>query len=453
MGDPVRLRQVLINLLSNAVKFTNIGTVKLLASVKNAEDETVTIHFEIKDSGIGMTPEQIEKIFEPFIQADDSVTRRFGGTGLGLAITKNIIELMGGTLAVESMVGVGSRFCFDLTFDLIDDDIFSVSEKIIVNDFEKPNFEGEVLICEDNTLNQRVVCDHLARVGLKTVVAYNGKEGVDIVASRLEAKEKPFDLIFMDIHMPVMDGLDAAAKIAKMGVKTPVIALTANVMSNDLELYKVSGMSDTVGKPFTSQDLWRCLIKYLPVVSYTSVDKRRQMVDDEKIQKQLRTNFVKDNQDILAQIKTAVDTGDIKLAHRLVHTLKSNAGQIGEKNLQEAAAIAENKLSGSRSMLKKEHLPALETELESVLLKLSPLLLEASRRHTAELIDPQKILKLFERLEPMLREKDTGCLEFLDEIYTVPGTEELAQQIEDYNFKQALQTLEVLKRKLVHRHG
>jgi len=265
LGDPVRLRQVLTNLLANAVKFTNVGTVKLFASIANKSNDCVTINFAVSDSGIGMTQEQIAKIFEPFVQADDSVTRKFGGTGLGLAIAKDIIELMGGTLTVESTMGAGSKFSFMLTFALIDDSAELASHKIVENKLEKPNFKGEVLVCEDTSMNQLVICNHLARVGLKTVVAHNGKEGIDIVAEHIRKGEKPFDLIFMDIYMPVMDGLEAASKILEMGVKTPIVALTANMMSSDLEHYRTSGMSDYLGKPFTAQELWRCLLKFIPV--------------------------------------------------------------------------------------------------------------------------------------------------------------------------------------------
>jgi PAS domain S-box-containing protein len=270
-GDPIRLRQAIVNLLSNAVKFTNSGMVKFLASIVRSDEKTTTIAFEVKDSGIGMSPEQIAKVFDPFIQGDDSITRRFGGTGLGLAITKSIIELMGGTLVVESAVGIGSRFTFELTFDLIDGGEGVVAEeKIIVDSDNKPNFKGEVLVCEDNSLNQQVITDHLERVGIRPVIAENGKEGIDILTERMKNPDgsvnyTPFDLILMDIHMPVMDGLEAASKIKEMGIKTPVVAITANIMSNDIELYKTGGMSDCIGKPFTAKTLWSCLVKYLKI--------------------------------------------------------------------------------------------------------------------------------------------------------------------------------------------
>jgi CheY-like chemotaxis protein len=266
LGDPTRLRQVIINILSNAVKFTNTGSVKMAATIKGQSNDAITIHFEIKDSGIGMTDKQIAKIFEPFTQAESGTTRKYGGTGLGLAITKSIIDLMDGKLSVESTPGVGSKFIFELTFKTIDVAV-EQEEPVKIKHIDKPAFEGEVLLCEDNKMNQQLICDHLSRVGLKTTVAENGKEGIEAVKNRIQSGKKRFDLIFMDIHMPVMDGLEAAAEINKLNTGTSIVAMTANIMTDDREQYITHGMVDCVGKPFTSQELWRCLLKHLVPVN------------------------------------------------------------------------------------------------------------------------------------------------------------------------------------------
>jgi signal transduction histidine kinase/CheY-like chemotaxis protein len=261
MGDPLRLRQVFINLLSNAVKFTNSGIVKLYAGIIEKTDKTITMQFEIKDSGIGMTKEQVENLFEPFNQSDPKDRKKASGTGLGLTISKSIIEKMGGVITVESNPGLGTKFHFELTFDTVDDnDMFD--QKLIMHEFDMPTFEGEILLCEDNEMNQQVICEHLSRVGLKTTVAENGKVGVQMVEDRINNGEKMFDLVFMDIHMPVMDGLEAAGEISKLDGDLPIVAMTANIMSNDKEIYRMNGMTDCVNKPFTSQELWKCLIKY-----------------------------------------------------------------------------------------------------------------------------------------------------------------------------------------------
>ena len=264
LGDPTRLRQIFVNLLSNAIKFTHAGMVKLLSEIINTSYDSVTIHFEIKDSGIGMTPEQIEKIFEPFTQAETGTMRKYGGTGLGLAITKNIVEMMGGVLSVESTLGVGGKFSFDMVFKTIPvTENEKYEKKLLLNEIEKPTFDGEILVCEDNSMNQFVIKEHLARIGINTVIAENGKVGVDKVKERMQSGEKMFDMIFMDMHMPVMDGFEASAEIFNLNVNIPMVAMTANIMAEDLEVYKASGLPDCLSKPFTSQELWRCLLKYL----------------------------------------------------------------------------------------------------------------------------------------------------------------------------------------------
>ncbi|MCL2819584.1 MAG: ATP-binding protein [Oscillospiraceae bacterium] len=447
VGDPIRLRQVIMNILSNAVKFTNVGVIKLLATIVKTEENKITIYFEVRDSGIGMKKEQVSRIFEPFMQADGSVTRRFGGTGLGLAITKNIIELMGGTLEVESALGVGSRFGFELTFDTIDDDDITVqTPKKIFSDIEIPKFAGDALICEDSNLNQRVIHDHLTMVGINAVVADNGQEGVEIVTARAHRGEKPFDIIFMDIHMPVMDGLEAASQIAALGVKSPIIAITANVMSNDLELYKENGFNDFIGKPFTSQQLWGCLSNYLPIEGYSIVDRHRQSVEYEKQQKQRRYYFAQSNKTTYAEIVKAYETGDVIFAHRLAHTLKGNAGQIGEKKLQSAAAAVELMLSKGRKPLEKEKMEDLKRELQSVIEGLEPLLKENESRFIEAIIDKDDISAILNKLENILEVNETASRKMLPELYAIKGAEELAKNIDDFEFKLAAEELSKLKK-------
>ena len=331
-----------------------------------------------------MTPEQIEGIFKPFAQAETGTTRKYGGTGLGLSIAKGIIEMMGGKLSVESEPGIGSKFSFELTLDTIDASEKDLLEsKITPMNLRKPIFSGEVLLCEDNAMNRQVICEHLARVGLKTVVAENGKIGADMAQNRMLSGEKQFDLIFMDMHMPVMDGFEAATKILALNTGVPVVALTANVMEHDKKLYESHGITGYLGKPFTSRELWRRLARYLPVENYTYIASRYQSTEDEKIQKRLKATFVKSNQAVCAEIMKAVDAGDIKTAHRLAHTLKSNAGQIGENKLQ-AAAVVERNLSEGKSRLDMHEMRSLEAELGYVLEELAPLPAEPKKKAEAE---------------------------------------------------------------------
>jgi len=387
LGDPTRMRQILVNLLSNAVKFTNTGTVNLYAEIKNMSENTVTMEFEVKDSGIGMTSEQIEKIFDPFTQAETGTTRQYGGTGLGLSITRNILELMGSSLLVESTPGLGSKFSFSLTFDTIDateDDLYH--KKVLLNELEKPVFSGEVLLCEDNPMNQQVICEHLTRIGLKTTVAWNGRIGFDMVRRRILSEKKQFDLIFMDIHMPVMDGIQAAKKIREADDNVPIIAMTANVMSDERTNYMNSGMLDCICKPFTSKELWHCLLKYLkpvniekkpedktaaqtePEISSGAVFNTDNLLEaDMEYQKALQEHFAKFYRNKFNEIIMSLETGDISCAHRLTHTLKGNAAQLGKTSLQNAALNVERNLKNGENLVSQEQLAILEKELNAVL--------------------------------------------------------------------------------------
>ncbi|MCL1805535.1 MAG: ATP-binding protein [Clostridiales bacterium] len=458
LGDPVRLYQVLMNLLSNAVKFTAAGSITLTVEVTGEDARSATLLFTMRDSGIGMTPEQMEKIFEPFTQADSSTTRNYGGTGLGLSITRSIVELMGGALSVESEPGAGSAFRFEITFDTAEVSAEEASGELGL--IEKPYFNGLVLICEDNPMNQQVICEHLGRVGLRTVVAENGQAGVDIVRERKSKGLKPFDLIFMDMFMPVMNGTEAAAAISALGTGAPIVAMTANVMTSELDNYRKNGMSGHVGKPFTSQELWRCLLKYFTPLNAPATVSAVEEKDDELLMK-LRVNFVKNNQAVYDKIALAIRSDDLTAAHRMAHSLKTNAGLIGKSSLQEAAAQIE-------ALLYRGDVPgqplmeALSAEVHGVLDELKPLLAEIAEQaglavadgHAAGAAgaaapDPAQVAALYARLQPLLRSRNPECQALLGELRAIPGAEDLALQIERFDFKQAGLTLAKLMKGLV----
>jgi len=469
VGDPTRLRQVLLNFLSNAVKFTNLGTVKLSAAVVKSEEKAVEMRFEIRDSGIGMTAEQIALIHEPFAQGDSSTTRKYGGTGLGLTIAKSMIELMGGELEVESTPKVGSRFGFCLTFGITDMPETDLPKKPArAFEIERPIFDGEALICEDNPMNQQVIHEHLTRVGLRTVIASNGQEAIDIVRERMEMGKKPseltfekdgkpFDLIFMDIHMPVMDGLEAASKISALGSKMPIIAMTANIMTSDREQYRSIGMHDCVGKPFTSQELWHCLLKYLTPIGQKTVSTNAQSEADEQLQKMLRAHFLKQYKTKFAEMAGAIERGETKLAHRLAHTMKSNAGQLGKTRLQHLAKDLESMLSSGRGRQTENMLGLLKAELDAVL-KEFELMAQAERERPdappedsgagaapGKTLGMEDAMALAENLEPLLKSGNPECLQLVGDIRAIPETEKLVQQMEDFDFELALASLAGLK--------
>jgi len=469
-GDPTRLRQVFVNLLSNAIKFTNSGIIKLHATLVNKSERSITMYFEVKDSGIGMTQKQIDKVFEPFAQAESGTTRKYGGTGLGLTITKNIIDLMGGKLAVESTIGVGSKFSFELTFDTIDSPDNDVTSGNILEDIEKPLFDGEVLLCEDNIMNQQVICEHLSRIGLRTAVAENGKIGVEMVKERQEQVQnnpgvvKQYDLIFMDMHMPVMDGLEASAKIFGLKTGVPIVAMTANVMSDDMEVYSRSGMHDCVGKPFTSQELWRCLLKYLVPIERDKSKEENTVSSGEadiEFQKSLNNLFIRTNREKDKHIIECINSGDTVTAHLLAHTLKSNAGQIKLYRLQAAAATVEGALKDGNNQVTAEQIKTLETELAFAINELEAMMSNDPAPEPPPLPanvvppEPAKVKELFDELEILLAGGNPECLDYAEELRSIYVGDEnkivlikqLIQYMEDFHFDAALSVIAGLKEK------
>ena len=441
LGDPTRLRQVIVNLLSNAVKFTESGEINLNTIIKETSGDNITFLFEVKDSGIGMTHEQIERVLNPFVQAESETTRKYGGTGLGLVIVSQLLEMMGGKLSIDSEPGVGSTFSFSLTFDTINMNDVEMNDGVILNDFEKPFFKGEILVCEDNIMNQQVICDHLARVGLRTSVAENGKVGIEMVQSRINNGAKMYDMIFMDMHMPVMDGLEAAAKIMELDKEVPLVAMTANIMTDDVEIYLKSGMNDYIGKPFTSHELWRCLMKYLTLVTVQSEDEGERAKGDIELRQKLIRNFVRQSNEEYNEIIRAINDGDFKLAHRRAHTLKGNAGLLAITALQDAAGVVEAQLKNGTNDVTDEQLATLDREFRKAFNELEPLANEPVQIDEAQFTEPlsaEELQELKITLETLLVTGDMECVNLIGKLQRVPGTAELIDYIEDLEFRKAL---------------
>ncbi|GAC09847.1 CHASE3 domain-containing protein [Paraglaciecola chathamensis] len=250
-GDPVRLNQILLNLCSNAVKFTEEGSVELLVA---KSEHSSGVNFYVKDSGVGLSEAQINNVFARFEQAEASTTRKFGGTGLGLAITKSLVDLMSGTITVESELGKGSTF--DVFIPLLPAEE-QVKEKVDDVNIDKAISGKRILLAEDNEINQIVFESMMEPYDVKLEVVENGQLALESIE-----KEQP-DLVFLDIQMPVMDGKDACIKIRKRYKNLPVIALTANVLATDVKQYLQLGFDEHIPKPFDFSDLKSVLIKYL----------------------------------------------------------------------------------------------------------------------------------------------------------------------------------------------
>ncbi len=258
IGDSNRIRQILINLLSNSVKFTDTGGISLVISMVDRFDQYVMMSFKVKDTGIGMTEEQQKRLFLEFEQADSSTTRLYGGTGLGLSISKKLSELMKGTLKVESKLNEGSEFILTIPMEA-DEDESTLKTIDLEESFEmKPKQGSKILLAEDNFLSQKLAHRILTNMGMDVTVANNGKIAVDLV------KSNPFDLVILDIQMPVMDGIEAAKQIRTFNKETPILAMTANAFSEDKALCIAAGMNDYISKPIDPKSLSRALASWIP---------------------------------------------------------------------------------------------------------------------------------------------------------------------------------------------
>ena len=251
LGDATRLRQVLINLMSNAFKFTEEGSVQLEIRLSQRINDTCKLLFSVKDTGIGIKPSQVERLFKPFMQADTSTTRKFGGTGLGLAISSDLVKIMGGRLCVESTYSKGSEFFFELPFKIIENaEGEAFTRPSLINEHLSQKLPLQILVAEDNPINQKVIQKSLARLGYESSLANNGAEVLELMA------QSHYDLIFMDIQMPEMDGLEATSRLRDLYGNLPVIvALTANALIEERERCLQIGMNDFLTKPFQLQQL------------------------------------------------------------------------------------------------------------------------------------------------------------------------------------------------------
>ncbi len=287
IGDATRLRQVLMNLVGNAIKFTDKGEVFVrvdtaadeaaLADALQEQDDSLALHFVVTDTGIGIPKEKQQIIFESFVQADGSMTRRYGGTGLGLAICSKLVKLMSGRIWVESQVGRGSSFHF--TVRMHTDNDTAAEQKPAQEVFRKALHPLRVLLAEDNEINQQVAIEFLQLRGHQVRVANNGKDVLQALAS------ERFDIILMDVQMPQMDGFQATAAIREKekttGIRVPIIAMTGYAMKADRQRCLDAGMDGYICKPIRSQELFEIVESFSPVDAKANNDLAPLLLDNE----------------------------------------------------------------------------------------------------------------------------------------------------------------------------
>ncbi|GJM40525.1 MAG: hypothetical protein DHS20C20_08070 [Ardenticatenaceae bacterium] len=266
MGDVTRLRQVLLNLLGNAIKFTEEGEVSIHAALDEVVDGRLQLHFTVQDSGIGIPAERLDSLFDSFTQVDASITRKFGGSGLGLAISRELVQLMGGSVWVNSQVGQGSTFHFTIVAETVSANEAALTKSQSSSLANQPANEQRaeqqplsILLVEDNRINQKVCLGMLKRLGYEAAVANNGVQALAALS------QNAYDVVLMDIQMPEMDGVSTTHRIRSQWpqAKQPyIIAMTANALKGDREEYLSAGMNDYLSKPVRLQDLDQALANY-----------------------------------------------------------------------------------------------------------------------------------------------------------------------------------------------
>ena len=340
-SDPTRLKQVLFNLISNAIRFTEQGR-RVTVHMKCLFEREQLI-FSVRDQGIGLTPEQIKNIFQPYVQADVSTARHFGGTGLGLMIARRLVSLMGGKIRVASTPGKGSLFKFSIKTGSLDNfsQLIQDDKAQDISDEQLnhiPHLQGRVLLVEDIEDNQKLISLYLKQTGLDIDIANNGREGVD------KAVQAKYDLILMDMQMPVMDGLEATRILRQSGYVQPIIALTANVLKNETDVYLQAGCNAILSKPIIINEFYNTIAQWLKKSSSSREEK--QQTQKTKMSHALSGNdaFAKLVQQFLMTLKSELDSVKAFMEHddwtecqKVIHNIKGRGGSFGFPQITEMA--------------------------------------------------------------------------------------------------------------------
>lgn len=470
-GDPHRLGQILINLVSNAIKFTETGkvTVGVTARPAVAQPGRSALTFSVADTGIGMDQEQLERIFMPFTQADSSITRRFGGTGLGLSIVNRLLGLMGSTLEVVSLPGEGSTFSFTIEYE-IPPALPAQSVETSVNADVKPINGIRILLADDNAINQIVAREILSRFGAEVVTVVNGREAVDAVVAN-----GPFDMVFMDIQMPEMDGYEAAAaiRLTKGDAELPIIAMTAHASGEVRERCLAAGMNDHIAKPVEPDQLHATLFRWIrpgktvsvPVWARTAGNDIRSgaFPDDlpgididsamrgcggnRTLLRQIVGSFRDQFRTAGEAIRSAIERGDTAQARLLVHTIKGLSGTIGALSLSATMSECEAALNNEDSGTYAPLLAAMERQLADVFATaviLEKAIIDDSTEAMESPVPPGEYARLLSELRDSLQENDLGAVRLFEQVKAhirVPERDDIHKHMARLEFDKALAVL------------
>jgi signal transduction histidine kinase/DNA-binding response OmpR family regulator len=354
--DPLRAKQVLVNLVNNAIKFTPVGKA---GTVRIFVEREITyfghvIRFHISDTGIGMTPEQMAKLFQPFTQADASTTRKFGGTGLGLTISRRLARLLGGDITVKSEPSIGSTFTFALDggprhgVELLEN--FTADQLSTVDDSEQcqdVKLVGRILLAEDGEDNQDLISTHLRRAGADVTIAGNGRLAVDSAMSAQQSGMK-FDLILMDMQMPELDGYGAARQLRAAGMDLPIVALTANAMAEDRVKCLEAGCTDYLSKPIGRSLLLMTVARYLQQARILNLPQetappeplKSTFVAEPRVRKLLE-RFVARLPERVSAMESLLNKQSLEELRHALHQLKGAGGGYGFSTISDRAGQAE----------------------------------------------------------------------------------------------------------------